>query len=456
MDRQRFFWLAVMVVALLALGVGVLQATEPYQRAPAPAQILGPEDVPAKISYQGMLTESGSAVNGNRNFVFKLFTTTDCTGSALATITKNNVAVEDGLFHTVLDVNPAHFNVQPLRLRVEVGAAALGCEEILPAPFALFSASTGSLHMQPVSAAAPAANQVLKWNGTNWAAAADANTTYTAGTGLILTTTQFSVNFAGSGSATTVAHSDHNHFGQSWSGSATNGLAISNSGAGVAIYGNATASSDNTKGVYGRSASSDGAGVYGFAAANPGTSSFGVVGHHFWGGTGVGAWSYTGRIFEGRSGDYPAGTLRFYVTNGGQVYAQGGYISFVPTSEGENNDHAALYAMQSPEAWFEDFGTASLVDGQAKVFVDSLFAATVNLDTDYHVFLTPMGESNNLYVLNQTSTSFEVREASGGRAGISFHYRIVAKRRGYEEVRFETVLIEERAQPERKEFGPHE
>ncbi len=84
-----------------------------------------------------------------------------------------------------------------------------------------------------VANTAPTINQVLKWNGTAWSPAADDNsaTTYTAGDGLDLTGTTFSVdvtdivgtglsedasnnlvvNFAGSGAATTAARSDHNH-----------------------------------------------------------------------------------------------------------------------------------------------------------------------------------------------------------------------------------------------------
>jgi hypothetical protein len=246
MVGKRFFWLGVTAVALLALAAGVLQATEAYQQGPAPAQAATTGAVPAKISYQGMLTDGGSPVNGSRNLIFKLFTTTNCSGTALQTITKNNVAVQDGLFNVVLDVDPAHFNGQALRLRVEIGATALGCEEVLPAPYALFSASTGSLHGRPVSAAAPAANQVLKWNGTAWAPAADADTTYTAGTGLILTGTQFSANLAGSGSATTIARSDHGHFAANWSGAnASAGFTIQNTGAGDGMRAFGTTSTSN-------------------------------------------------------------------------------------------------------------------------------------------------------------------------------------------------------------------
>jgi hypothetical protein len=306
-----------------------------------------------------------------------------------------------------------------------------------------------------VSDAAPEIGQVLMWNGTSWVPAVDANTTYTAGAGLTLSTTQFSVNFAGSGGATTVSRSDHNHFGQTWSGSAVNGLAISNSAttSSAAIYGDATGNTGDTRGVYGRSVSTAGAGVYGRAAASSGTTSFGVAGHHFWSGIGVGAWSFSGRLFEGRSGDYPGGTLRFYVTNAGDVHAKS-YNVYVPSSQTtgvSSDEYTTLYALQSPEAWFEDFGTANLINGEGLVLIDRLFASTVNLNSDYHVFLTPMGDCNNLYVQNQTPTTFEVREANSRGSNISFHYRLVAKRKGYEEVRLESIFIEEYPQAERRE-----
>jgi hypothetical protein len=455
MDKKFFIGVSAAAVVLLIMAIGSFQVAAAFQKEAVIKPILSNNSIPFKISFQGMLTEDGNPVNGTRNMDFKLFTTSDCSGTALATITKPNVDVEKGLFQVGLEVDPIHFNVQALWIQVQVGTAVLGCEEILPAPYALYSVSTGSLHMRPVSTGAPSLNQVLKWDGTTWVPAADANTTYTAGSGLSLTGTQFSADFAGSGAADTIARSDHNHFGQSWSGSDSLGLVINNSKTGgTAIFGNATGNTDNTIGVYGQNVAPVGSGVYGRATAAPGTTSFGVAGHHYWNGTGVGAWSYLGRLIEGRSGDYPGGTLRFYVTNGGQVYAQGGYTTFVSTSDGKSNDYAALFAVQSPEAWFEDFGTASLTNGEVLVLIDPLFATAVNLNSDYHVFLTPMGESDNLYVADQTPTSFTVREANGGRASISFHYRIVAKRQGYEEIRFETITLEDSSPTERQEGAP--
>jgi len=96
-----------------------------------------------------------------------------------------------------------------------------------------------------------------------------------------------------------------------------------------------------------------------------------------------------------------------------------------------------LYAVESPEVWHEDFGTATLVDGVAVVSIEPIFAETVNLEEGYHVFLTPLGDCQGLYVAAKTPTSFEVRELGGGKANISFDYRIVAKRLGHEDLRLE-------------------
>ncbi|MFN0010196.1 MAG: hypothetical protein ACKVS8_00985 [Phycisphaerales bacterium] len=59
------------------------------------------------------------------------------------------------------------------------------------------SANTvAGLQGRPVLNTAPIPNQVLKWNGVSWAPATDTNNIYTAGTGLTLSSNQFSVNFA--------------------------------------------------------------------------------------------------------------------------------------------------------------------------------------------------------------------------------------------------------------------
>jgi hypothetical protein len=87
-----------------------------------------------------------------------------------------------------------------------------------------------------------------------------------------------------------------------------------------------------------------------------------------------------------------------------------------------------LYSMESPESWFEDFGEGMLENGKASVALDEDFAYLVHTDK-YHVFLTPHGDSNGLYVSRRSTKGFEVHEQKGGTSSLTFSYRVVAKRK---------------------------
>jgi hypothetical protein len=92
-----------------------------------------------------------------------------------------------------------------------------------------------------------------------------------------------------------------------------------------------------------------------------------------------------------------------------------------------------VYAVESPGEWFEDFGNASLAGGRAVVPIDSIFAETVNTQRDYHVFLTPNARCT-VYIADKQLRFFTVKRLSGTRR-CRFDYRIIARRRGYENVR---------------------
>ncbi len=124
----------------------------------------------------------------------------------------------------------------------------------------------------------------------------------------------------------------------------------------------------------------------------------------------------------------------------GDVACTGKVASVVPTEGGARK--VSLYAMQSPENWFEDAGSGALSNGSTRVDLDPIFAQTVNTALEYHVFLTPNGDCNGLYVSQKTPTSFEVHELGGGRSSIAFDYRIMAKRSGYENVRLTDVTTQ--------------
>jgi len=116
----------------------------------------------------------------------------------------------------------------------------------------------------------------------------------------------------------------------------------------------------------------------------------------------------------------------------GTLSCSGGLTTVVPTDSAKN---VQVYSVQSPENWFEDFGSSQLSGGSAIVRLEPGFAQTVNTATDYHVFLTPKGECNGLYVTNENAGGFEVRELGHGKSAVAFDYRIVAHRKGYENLR---------------------
>lgn len=99
----------------------------------------------------------------------------------------------------------------------------------------------------------------------------------------------------------------------------------------------------------------------------------------------------------------------------------------------------ALNSVQSPEAWFEDAGSGQLSGGQAVVNIESVFGQTINTGVEYHVFLTPNGDCKGLYVAEKSAASFVVKELGGGTSSIAFDYRIMAKRKSFENVRLTDV-----------------
>jgi hypothetical protein len=121
----------------------------------------------------------------------------------------------------------------------------------------------------------------------------------------------------------------------------------------------------------------------------------------------------------------------------GNLGCSGSYNEAVKVDNGARK--VSVYSMQSPENWFEDFGSGSLSHGSATIKLDPTYAQTVNTGIEYHVFLTPNGDSKGLYVAQKSATSFEVREQGGGTSDVAFDYRIVAKRAGFEDVRLADV-----------------
>jgi hypothetical protein len=195
------------------------------------------------FTYQGRLTDGGGAAAGAYDFKLELFDAASGGSQVGSTLVRDDVAVASGLFTVSLDFGASAFagNARWLEIGVRPGASSgaymtlSGRQELTPVPNALYSQTVpwSGMAGKPAGFADGVDNDVLgsltcapgelaKWGGSAWGCAADmgsggAVTSITAGAGLVGGTVTssgtFSVDFAGNGTATTAARSDHNHGG---------------------------------------------------------------------------------------------------------------------------------------------------------------------------------------------------------------------------------------------------
>jgi hypothetical protein len=185
----------------------------------------------------------------------------------------------------------------------------------------------------------------------------------------------------------------------------------------------------NAYGVRGETASLEGRGVYGRAGALNNTGS-GVYGYNFsLGGYGV----------------YSAGNFA----------ASGSKSCVVETSQGPT----LLYCQESPENWFEDFGEGQLVNGRIHVDLDRLFLETVTIDeaNPMKVFVQLHDEASHGVAVRKGASGFDVVELENGRSNGTFDYRVVAKRKGFENKRLDyckAAEIDSYLYPELRQRAP--
>ena len=506
MSRRPTLFVVLVVVAFLTTQAAAAQTHEPDPSTDEPADIPADVAVGTVFTYQGYLTEGSDPASGAYDLEFRLYDAASGGSQVGATVHRDTVSVSNGLFTVQLDFGDIPFDGNARWLEIGVRPQG-GTGYSTVATRQALTATPYALHAESAS-----------WNGIDdiplgFADGVDDNTVYSAGDGLDLTgsvlavdvtdilgtglseaSNDIVVSFGGTGGASTAARSDHNHdgvyaqvshnhFGDSWSGSAVHGLRLDNlsasspdlilGGSGILtsnpndVESDLTISSQDSVYVTAEDGVFDVESAYRLTLESV-NSRVELIS----GGTGdidiessddieinsdddirLGSGDIT--RFESNDDvkvylDYDdtesceftiyngSGYEVFSVNESGDMFADGTKSAVVET---ESFGTRALYAVESPEVRFEDFGSARLVDGIAVIEIDPMFAETANLSVDYQVFLTPIDAWAALYVTNKTATSFEVRDASG-TASINFDYRIAAKRLGFEAVRMESTHAE--------------
>jgi len=147
---------------------------------------------------------------------------------------------------------------------------------------------------------------------------------------------------------------------------------------------------------------------------------------------GVRGYAYNGTYVYGIYGYGSGGSTASYA-----VYAAGNFTctgtkaATVRTEEGPKS----LYCQESPENWFEDFGNGEINNGKSivKIKEDYLMTVTINDQHSMKVFVTPNGNMGEWWVEKQNDCF--IVHAPSAQNGTEFDFRIVAKRKGYEDLR---------------------
>ena len=241
--------------------------------------------------------------------------------------------------------------------------------------------------------------------------------TYSAGDGLSLTDTTFSVDFGGAGSETTAAHSDHDHLGQTWEGK----------GRGL----NIRVEDQASRAVQGHSGDvRQGVGVQGMTAPlNIGvtlTQSAGVFGYSGWSsgksdgvfGSSRSSEGYGGRFLGGKAGIYAKG-------NSGLAAEFEGNVSI----DGDLNVTGTV-SPPSSRALKTGFQAVDSLDILHKVSQMDISTWVYKADEDRALHLGPVAEDfYAAFGLGQSDARISTIDADGvALAAVQGLYRIVQEK----------------------------
>ena len=194
------------------------------------------------FTYQGRLGSDSTAANGYYDLKFELYGTESNPLNTLGTFATNHVAVSNGLFAIRLDLGSVWDGTDRwLQIAVKTNGAPTFTtlaprQKLTPAPYAIHATRADGVPWSGLSGVPIGAGLSLAGGNT------------------------FNVNFAGSGIGTAAARSDHDHFGQTWLGTAAAGLTLRNQNP-----------SGPAMGISGETASPDGVGVSGLHSSSSGT-----------------------------------------------------------------------------------------------------------------------------------------------------------------------------------------
>ncbi len=178
------------LVSVLLFGLGQVAAHQLAQEAPAPAST----PLSTAFTYQGRLMNGATPASGTYALIFRLYDAPTA-GFQVGVDVRQTLTITNGLFTTQLDFGSSVFDGAQRWLGIEINH-----EPLLPrypltaAPYALYTLKAAQATAAQTATLALSA-QAVPWSGISGIPAdladGDADTTYTAGRGLLLSGTEF-------------------------------------------------------------------------------------------------------------------------------------------------------------------------------------------------------------------------------------------------------------------------
>ena len=146
-----------------------------------------------------------------------------------------------------------------------------------------------------------------------------------------------------------------------------------------------------------------------------------LYGGYFRGGVSSQSFSYVGLKYAHDNNATATGGTDFKIIGNGVVST---------IVRDKNNIPRIMFAPESPEVLFQDYGVGQLQNGQAEITIDETLSKNILVD-DKHplkVFIQLEGDCNGVYVTSKSQTGFVVKELSNGNSSVKFSWQIVATR----------------------------
>ncbi|NQY07189.1 MAG: hypothetical protein HRT68_13620 [Flavobacteriaceae bacterium] len=124
--------------------------------------------------------------------------------------------------------------------------------------------------------------------------------------------------------------------------------------------------------------------------------------------------------------------------NNRKVQGTGTVSEVIPT---KNHGRVTLTCPESPEYWYQDYGTVEMVNGKATIILDQILADIIIVDEQnpIRVICTPVGmpNFNGVTIMSQSRDTVELLELNGGTHSGKLQYQLTVKpKTNYGEGRF--------------------